>query len=124
MRGDDRFFSRFLLMFGFLLMVWWLLGCGKSDPTEPAPMPTPRPTPTATPLPTTTPTPRPTPLNEFTACPCGQTYDVPSNRCVTATVCPCHWIMEDYVGCIAPPSGPTPTPTWTFINPSARRVSP
>ena len=70
-----------------------IAGCGAS-PTEPT-------------APATKP---PAPANQFTACPCGETYSVPTHTCVKGIACPCGWIFDDFAGCIAP-LAPTPTPT-------------
>ena len=83
----------------FVLLAAVLAGCGAS-PTEPNTK-----TLTTTPLPTPT-----APANQFTACPCGETYSVPTHTCVKGIPCPCGWIFDDFAGCIAP-LAPTPTPT-------------
>jgi hypothetical protein len=87
-----------------LAAVVLLVSCGAS-PTEPGarsgaalPGRTPAPTPTPTPY-----------VSQFTICPCGLTYYVPTHTCIKGLVCPCGWIFDAFAGCIAP-MAPTPTP--------------
>ena len=82
-------------LFPLLLVVAALgIACGNS-PTEP----------------TAIATKPPAPANQFTACPCGETYSVPTHTCVKGIPCPCGWIFDDFAGCIAP-LAPTPTPPY------------
>ena len=91
--ADARAFRMRTLALLLVIAGLGIAGCGAS-PTEPTALAT-KP---------------PAPANQFTACPCGETYSVPTHTCVKGIACPCGWIFDDFAGCIAPPA-PTPTPT-------------